>query len=228
MLFSGQTGWPSEGNTRVVGNFHDSILSRSPNEVSCHASKNFYRALYGADFLAMAWTPFTPDLQSTETIFNLTLQPAADCLFWTVNGYNEDKTKLINSKLRTSSALTMESLRQSDSLTVQAAVSVAAQYAAASIESTNLDGYETGSSTTEQFTYFLRTVDVIDLKARISTDKPPLNKHFNQWIRSLFDNRINDSQRKSRLLTILSLYPFYLKEMWAGSSFAQVRFTEIA
>ena len=207
----------------LTGRFHDTIVTRNPNEVSCHKSKPYYRTLYGADFLATAWTPFTfGEPTSTEKIFNITLTPAADCLFYAIDGYHEDKTKLMDSKLQVSSAGTVQSLRESESTAIHAAISATFQKVAASLETSNSNSHEAATSVTEEYSYFLRSVDVVDLKARISYDKPPLHPVFKEQVLKMYDSSISTETRRENLRKLLELYPFYLKEMWAGSSFAQV------
>ena len=204
---------------------YDSMYNRGDGEVSCSSgSRAFFKALYGIDFLAMSWTPFTEgQVHITEQIFDIRTVPSVDCLFWSLEGYNEEKTKVINSVLQTSSSTTMNKYKTSSSLSVKAALAVAFSEISASVEASHETARESANTTTQKNTFYMRTVESVDLKARISKHRPPLTGVFTEKVQAIFSlSRAGSPAYKSLINDLIQTYPFYVKELWAGSSFTQV------
>lgn len=172
----------------------------------------------------MAWTPFTESqMHITEQVFDIQVTPSIDCLFWSLEGYNEEKTKIINSLLQTSSATTMNAFKSSSSLSVKAALSVAYASISASVEASHESARESANTTTEKNTFYMRTVESVDLKARISKQRPRLTTEFEGRVVKISELCHAGNTTFTTLLNkLIQSYPFYAKELWAGSSFTQV------
>ena len=204
---------------------YDSMYNRGDGEVSCSSgSRAFFKALYGIDFLAMSWTPFTEgQVHITEQIFDIHTVPSVDCLFWSLEGYNEEKTKVINSVLQTSSSTTMNTFKSSSSLSVKAALAVAFSQISASVEASHETARDSANTTTEKNTFYMRTVESVDLKARISKNRPPLTAEFKEKMQRIFElSKAGNEEFKLLINNLIQTYPFYVQELWAGSSFTQV------
>ena len=186
-------------------------------------TKRFYRAAYGCNLLDSAWTPFTwNEPGKTEQLFDLKLREGVDCLYWYPDGYVIDRTKVITSTFTSSSGKTTHSMKSSATESEKAALSLAFEKVTAKIEHKHSNSRSSSTADTDKFTYFISSVESIDVKAKISSmHRPPFTTEFTEKVMKVFEANGTDA-RKEQLTELVKSYTFYLKEVYAGSSYAQV------
>ena len=104
----------------------------------------------------------------------------------------------------------------------KAALSLAFEKVTAKIEHKHSNSRSSSTADTDKFTYFISSVESIDVKAKISSmHRPPFTTEFTEKVMKVFEANGTDA-RKEQLTELVKSYTFYLKEVYAGSSYAQV------